>query len=62
MRSEQSSGRAKAVELWLGREWLRVSESERGASGGWFAFICTWGERHLSIILSGAVLLLFNLF
>ena len=34
----------------------------KGERGGWFAFIRTWGERVLSIILSGAVLLLINLF
>ena len=57
MRSEQSRARAKAVGLWLGREWLCVGES-CGERGRWFAFIRTWGERPLSIILSGAVPLL----
>ena len=53
--SEQASERAKAMELWWGREWLRVW-GVVGECGGWFAFIRTWGERPLSIILSGAVL------
>ena len=60
-RSERASEMAKAMELWLGRVWLSVW-GVVGECGGWFAFIRTWGERPLSIILSGAVLLFISKF
>ena len=53
--------KGKGFGALLGRDWLSVWGSGRKC-GGWFAFIRTWGERPLSIILSGAVLLLINLF
>ena len=49
-------GKCKGGCVVAGREWLSVW-GLAGESGGWFAFIRTWGERALTIILSGAVLL-----
>ena len=58
---ERASERVKAVELLCGRGWLSVW-GVVGEWRGWFAFLRTWGERPLSIIHSGAVLLFIKLF